>query len=70
MKEKMSTEEAKEKYKIRGMIAEKPFGDIKENQGMRTFLTRGVDRVQLELGGNISQHPHSFISYCNSNHLF
>ncbi len=48
MKEKMSTEEAKEKYKIRGMIAEKPFGDIKENQGMRTFLTRGVDKVKIE----------------------
>jgi len=48
MKEKMYTEEAKEKYKIRGMIAEKPFGDIKENQGMRTFLTRGVDKVKTE----------------------
>lgn len=48
MKEKMSTEKAKEKYKIRGMIAEKPFGDIKENQGMRTFLTRGVDKVKVE----------------------
>ena len=48
MKEKMSTEEGKEKYKTRGKIAEKPFGDIKQNQGFREFLTRGEDTTKTE----------------------
>lgn len=51
MKEKCplkNPEKAKGKYKIRGTIAEKQFGDIKENQGIRTFLIRSVHNVKTE----------------------
>ncbi len=56
MKEKMSTQEGKEKYKIRGKIAERPFGDIKQNQGFREFLTRGVNKAKIEFNLACSAH--------------
>jgi transposase len=56
MKEKMSTKEGKEKYKIRGKIAERPFGDIKQNQGFREFLTRSLNKVKIEFNLACSAH--------------
>lgn len=48
MKDKMKTKEGREKYKTRGKIVEHPFGDIKENIGLRGFLTRGKINVKTE----------------------
>ena len=46
--EKMQTPEAKEAYKLRKQIVEPVFGDIKENKGVTSFLTRGLKTVQTE----------------------
>ncbi len=48
MTAKMATDKAKEIYKLRQQIIEPVFGDIKENKGMRTFLTRGLKTVRGE----------------------
>jgi transposase len=45
---KMATDKAKEIYKLRQQIIEPVFGDIKENKGMRQFLTRGIKAVTGE----------------------
>jgi transposase len=45
---KMATEKAQEIYKLRKQIIEPVFGDIKENKGMRGFLTRGLKTVKGE----------------------
>lgn len=52
----MSTEEGKEKYKNRGKIAEKPFGDIKQNQRFREFLIRSLNKVKIEFNLACSIH--------------
>ena len=46
--EKMSTDEAKEKYKRRFSAGERPFGIIKHVFGARQFLTRGLAEVKQE----------------------
>jgi len=48
MTEKMKTKQAKEIYKLRAIAVEQSFGDIKENKGMRGFLTRGIETVKTE----------------------
>jgi transposase len=48
MNEKMNTEKGKEIYKLRAITVEPAFGDIKENKGMRAFLTRGIKTVKTE----------------------
>jgi len=48
MTSKMNTPAAKEVYKLRQQIVEPVIGDIKENKGLRTFLTRGIDVVRTE----------------------
>jgi len=48
MEEKMQTSEAKEIFKLRKQIVEPVFGDIKENKGVTTFLTRGLKSVKSE----------------------
>ena len=48
MTSKMNTPAAKEVYKLRQQIVEPVIGDIKENKGLRTFLTRGIDAVRTE----------------------
>ena len=48
MAEKMRSEEGKEKYRLRAQTVEAPIGDIKQNQGLREFLTRGVESVKTE----------------------
>lgn len=48
MREKMKTPEAKERYGIRKQSVEVVIGDIKENKGVRSFLTRGLERVKSE----------------------
>jgi len=45
---KMKTPEAKEIYKLRQQLVEPAIGDIKENQGLRTFLTRGIQGAKIE----------------------
>jgi len=44
----MNTEKGKEIYKLRAITVEPAFGDIKENKGMRAFLTRGIETVKTE----------------------
>ncbi len=48
MREKMKTVEAKERYRIRKQSVEAVIGDIKENKGVRSFLTRGLEGVKSE----------------------
>lgn len=48
MREKMRTPEAKEVYAVRSRTVEPVFGDIKENKGLSSFLTRGLERVKVE----------------------
>ena len=48
MNEKMNTEKGKEIYKLRALTVEPVFGDIKENKGMRAFLTRSLTMVKTE----------------------
>ena len=44
----MKTPRAKEFYALRSRTVEPVFGDIKENKGLRGFLTRGLERVKTE----------------------
>ena len=48
MKIKMRTDKGKEVYKIRAQTVEPVIGDIKENKGMRTFITRSLETVKTE----------------------
>lgn len=48
MAQKMRSEVGREKYKLRAQTVEAPLGDIKQNQGMREFLTKGVESVKTE----------------------
>lgn len=45
---RMSTPEAQEKYAQRCHVGERPFATIKQQFGLRQFLTRGLQRVQTE----------------------
>ena len=47
---KMKTPQAQEVYKLRQQIVEPAIGDIKENQGLRAFLARGIQGAKIELG--------------------
>lgn len=44
----MTTLSAREIYKLRQQIVEPAIGDIKENKGLRTFLTRRIEAVRTE----------------------
>ena len=48
MREKMKTPRAKEIYALRSRTVEPVLGDIKENKGLTSFLTRGLERVKVE----------------------
>ena len=48
MNEKMQTSRAKEIFKLRKEIVEPVFGDIKENKGITSVLTRGLKTVKNE----------------------
>lgn len=45
---KMKTQKAIEIYKLRQQIIEPVIGDIKENKGVRAFITRGIKTVKTE----------------------
>jgi len=46
---KMITPQAQEIYKLRHQIVEPAKGDIRENQGLRAFLARGLQGAKTEL---------------------
>jgi transposase len=46
---KMKTPGAKAIYKLRQQLVEPAIGDIKENQGLRAFLARGIQGAKAEL---------------------
>ncbi len=48
MMEKMKTPVAKDIYQLSQQIVEPVIGDIKENKGLRTLLTRGISSVRSE----------------------
>jgi len=48
MNTKMGTQQAKETYKLRAQTVEPTIGDIKENKGVLTFLTRSLETVKTE----------------------
>jgi len=45
---KMKTPQAQEVYKLRQQLVEPAIGDIKENQGLRAFLARGIQGAKIE----------------------
>ena len=45
---KMKTPQAHAVYKLRQQIVEPATGDIKENQGLRVFLARGIQGAKIE----------------------
>jgi transposase len=49
MRARMKTQEARERYRLRQQSVEAAIGDIKENKGVRSFLTRGLVKVKTEL---------------------
>lgn len=49
-REKMQTESAKAKYKLRGQTVEWVFGDAKGNRGHDRYHGRGLSRVRAETG--------------------
>ena len=49
MKEKLQTEEAKAKYRLRKCTVEPVFGSIKCVLGFTRFLLRGIENVKIEL---------------------
>jgi transposase len=48
MRERMKSEEGKSRYRLRGMITEPRFGDIKRNRSIRSFALRSLKKVQAE----------------------
>ena len=48
MVNKMGSEQGKEVYKKRKETVEWPFGNIKQNLGLREFFTRGLENVKTE----------------------
>jgi len=48
MRDKMKTPGAKKFYALRSRTVEPVFGDIKENKGLHSFLTRGLEGVKIE----------------------
>ncbi len=48
MRAKMKTAHAREIYKLRQQLVEPVIGDIKENKGIRGFVTRGFKAVKAE----------------------
>lgn len=48
MTAKMKTPQAQAVYKLRQQIVEPAIGDIKENQGLRAFLARGIQGAKTE----------------------
>ena len=47
-KEKLASEQGKEKRSKRGTEVETPFGNIKYNMGHRRFILRGLEKVNIE----------------------
>jgi hypothetical protein len=48
MSARMRTKAGKEEYKKRKETVEWPFGNIKQNLGLREFRTRGLENVRTE----------------------
>lgn len=48
MRERLLSKEGKEKYKKRLFTVEPPFGNLKHNLGYRSFLLRGLEKVDGE----------------------
>jgi len=48
MRERLLSKEGKAKYKKRLFTVEPPFGNIKHNLGYRSFLLRGLEKVDAE----------------------
>ena len=47
---KMSQDDAKELYRLRGQTVERSFGDAKGNRGVDRFHGRGLARARTETG--------------------
>ena len=48
MAEKMESPEGQEVYRVRAKTVERLFGHVKQNIGLREFLTRGLQGVRAE----------------------
>lgn len=56
LKERMSQEENKQKYKRRAATVERLFGDGKENRGMKRVQGRGLKNASIQLALMVLQH--------------
>ena len=45
---KLRTRQGRDEYALRGRTVEPVFGQIKDRQGMRQFLRRGLDNITTE----------------------
>jgi hypothetical protein len=48
MRRKLKRAGYRSRYRLRKQIVEPVFGQIKQGQGFRQFLLRGIDKVQSE----------------------
>ena len=48
MERKLLTKRGRALYKKRGVLVEPVFGQVKEGQGFRRFMRRGLDAAQSE----------------------
>lgn len=56
LKERMSREENKQKYRRRAATVERLFGDGKENRGMKRVHGRGLKNARIQLALTVLQH--------------
>ncbi|HLD88745.1 MAG TPA: transposase [Candidatus Nanoarchaeia archaeon] len=49
MRDKMTTQEAKEVYRLRKSTVEPVIGNIKQNLGFREFLLKGLHGTRIEM---------------------
>ena len=62
MAEKMRSGEGREEYKKRNETVELPFGNIKQNLGLREFLTWRLKNVKIEF--NLTCIAHNLTVVC------
>jgi hypothetical protein len=56
LRDRMTTDEAKQLYKLRSRTVELSYADMKEHRGLRRFHGRGLSRAKTELGTMVLAH--------------
>jgi len=55
-RQRMATDEAKRRYKLRSQTVELTYADMKEHRGLRRFHGRGISRATAEIGTLVLAH--------------